>query len=144
MALLGRMERTARAGHGGGTMNQTTKRYVTIGILGGAMLVALLAVAAVGRVFSPDPAATAADTAAPAPAEAGAYASGAGVPAEVAPGDSATATPVVVRVPYRPNPATEANALPFPCVVEGFWVCDEPTAAGTPSLPTRWGPGEDR
>ena len=73
----------------------TVRRYLALGILGAALLVAVLASATVGRVFAPDKAATAADSAAPARSEACAYASGAGVPGEgcalARPGDGAVA-----------------------------------------------------
>ncbi len=46
MATHSKSERTARAGHGGGEVNRTTKRFLMIGILGTALVLAFVAAVA--------------------------------------------------------------------------------------------------
>ena len=43
MATHSKSERTARAGQGGGEVNRTAKRYLMIGILGAALVLAFVA-----------------------------------------------------------------------------------------------------
>ena len=43
MATLSKVERTARTGQGGGEVNHTAKRYLMIGILGAALVLAFVA-----------------------------------------------------------------------------------------------------